>query len=63
MYLSFIDAITTLKKHLNYKDVAYTFTLTVGMNNEYIKTAGSPTEGIDRLVVISDSPTKKINIK
>lgn len=52
---------------MKYKYAAYTFTLTVRMNEDYIKTIGSPTEGTDKLVVMPDLPTddfkKKIDIE
>lgn len=52
---------------MKYKYVTYTFTLTVRMDEDYIKTVGSPTEGTDKLVVIPDLPTedlkKKIDIE
>lgn len=52
---------------MKYKDVTYSFTLTVRMDEDYIKTVGAPAEGTDELVVIPDLPIdsleKKIDIE
>lgn len=65
-----IDSKITLKNNLLYEDTVYIFTLTVNVNDEYIKTIGKPQKGIANIIVHRDltstlpkwKPGDKLNI-
>lgn len=46
-----IDATITLKNYLLYEATAYTFTLTLNVNDNYIRTIGKPREGSANIIV------------